>query len=455
MKKIGLLILSFSFFAVSLLAQNNVIPDFTWGNVAYFNLNVGESFRYLEKEISLLSIENLCNTIVVEGDTINLKISQRSVPGNINGVKIFVADNRNLSLVDENMLIHGLLKKDALIAVCSISNFLLDENHYVFPVNFNEGFMWNLESDDYLFSAVQLDNSATKFKINYGIDFNLQDDNGMAKHWMVAIENSKVVWIKDYDSEKDSRRIAVLLESESQSGIYYFYGNLYHRNLEVREGQKMIKGELIGTVLSEKDWGSAYFSVLKSDTIPGISDVKTNVINFFPQLFELYFNKSFRFSKLFSKGNIVLGNVNPKNEKNNLSFEEYTGKGWLLDCWDKAGKVPFIDSNTGSNARLKKVLFEGTNLESKNPENYFDYEINVNNGTYRIRVKVGDIELATWQKVEFENRSAGEFSLSRGEQEWTAERIVRVEDGRLTVRIYVDPEGKAAGISEIVFQRAL
>jgi hypothetical protein len=51
--------------------------------------------------------------------------------------------------------------------------------------------------------------------------------------------------------------------------------------------------------------------------------------------------------------------------------------------------------------------------------------------------------------------NAGTFPLSDGEQKWTNERIVKVNDGKLTIRIYVDENNeKVAGISEIVFQRA-
>jgi hypothetical protein len=68
---------------------------------------------------------------------------------------------------------------------------------------------------------------------------------------------------------------------------------------------------------------------------------------------------------------------------------------------------------------------------------------------------VGDLLLPTWQKIDFEGINAGTFSLSEGEQKWTSERIVRVNDRKLTIRIYVDENNeKLAGISEIVFQRA-
>ncbi len=358
-------------------------------------------------------------------------------------------------MLDENKEHHALLTKDALIAVSKISGFLLDENRYVFPVNFNEGFAWNLESDNYLFSVVQAPNNSEKYKFNNKIDFDLLDENGNVKHWMVAIENSKVVWIENLEDDKNSGKVAVLLESSSDKGVYYLYGNLSKRTLEIKEGQKLFCGELIGTVSNEKNWGEAGFLVLKSKTTPGKNNFENYVINFFPQLFEIYFNKSFSFSNLFSKGNIVLGSSNSKNDKNNLCFEEYTGKGWVLGCWNMAGKLPAFEKGNESNVRLQKIVFKGTNLESENPMYYYDYEINVNNGTYRIRVKVGDAELATWQKIEFENRSAGEFLLGEGRMEWTPERMIRVNDGKITIRIYIDNKNKPAGLSEIVFQREL
>ncbi len=298
---------------------------------------------------------------------------------------------------------------------------------------------------------VQLDNSAKKFAISDGIDFDLQTRKEVENHWMVAVENSRVVWIKEIDNNR--KNAGVLLESESQPGIFYYYGNLFKRNLEVREGQKVLRGELIGSVPDGKEWGRVHFTIVKNDSVPGIKDVGTNVINFFPQLFELYFRKSFVFSKSYSKGSITFGSAN-ENEKNNLAFKEYTGKGWKLGCWNISDKVPFVSKGDRQDARLSKILFAGSIAESENPVDYYDYEISVKNGTYRVRAKIGDVEMETWQKVEFENFSAGEFSLKRGIQEWTDESIVKVNDGKLTVRIYIDQHNKPAGLSEIVFQQA-
>ncbi len=138
-----------------------------------------------------------------------------------------------------------------------------------------------------------------------------------------------------------------------------------------------------------------------------------------------------------------------------MTYESYAGKGWKPGEWNISGKVEAVQKGEEGNARLKKVLFEGTKAERKNPENFYEYEINVRNGLYRIRAKVGDLFVPTWQKVNFEDLPAGEISLDAGEFEWTTERVVKVEDGRLTVRIYVDEKNqKAAGLGQIVFQGA-
>lgn len=433
-------------------AQSESIPGFTWGNTTFFNLNIGDSIFYSETNIKLLSITNRCNKIKVGNDTINVKVSQRILPQRINGLTIYVADNRNMKALSDNPSLHGLLTKDALIAVSNVASLLVNSANFVFPVTFNEGFIWNLETDNYPFSVFQTDNNAKEFAESSGISFDLQDKNGNAKHWMVAIENSRVVWIVESRYNEDNRSVDILLESESQPGIYYFYGNLFKRNVEVREKQKLQSGELIGTVSGQKGWGPAYFTVIKNNTIPGIQDIEENVINFFPQIFELYFNRLYGVTRIMAKGDIKLG-ASHNRVNNNLLFAEFVGTGWQLGCWNSLGKVPFARKNNQGNIRLNAILFKGSKFESINPREYYDYEINVINGRYRVRVKVGDVEKASWQKIEFEEKQIGEFSLEKSTQQWTDEHIINVEDGKLTIRIYIDPNGIPAGISEIVFQQ--
>ncbi|HKI89127.1 MAG TPA: hypothetical protein VKA38_08875, partial [Draconibacterium sp.] len=130
-------------------------------------------------------------------------------------------------------------------------------------------------------------------------------------------------------------------------------------------------------------------------------------------------------------------------------------KGWLLGDWNTADKVEWVLKGNQGNVRLRKELFTGTAAKATNPYNYFDYEINVKNGVYRVRAKVGDLFLPSWQKIAFEGLDADTFQLASGEMQWTSEKIVKVKDGKLNVRIFIDEmENKTAGLSEIVFQQA-
>jgi hypothetical protein len=290
-----------------------------------------------------------------------------------------------------------------------------------------------------------------------GIDFDLQDARGIEKHWIVAIENSTVVWVEDIIQDKAGKEASVLLESESQPGIYYLYNHLNNKNTEVKIGQKLQMGEPIGTIWGDEIWGHLTFSVIKSDSVPIIKNCCDNVVNCFPQIFELYFKQTSTFAKYFSKGRIFFGKACSQNgnQKNASTFEEYSGKGWILGKWNTADKVDFVSKGTEGNVRLRKTLFAGSPAECTNPNNWYDYEINVHNGTYRIRAKVGDIVLPTWQKISFENVEAGILIRGPGEFAWTSEKVVKVKDGNLTIRIFVDEKNeKPAGISEIVFQRA-
>ena len=198
-------------------------------------------------------------------------------------------------------------------------------------------------------------------------------------------------------------------------------------------------------------------AVVSSDTIPSYENRFANCINFFPQLYELYFKNTFNFSKTFTRGKIEFGRkpVLNGNQKNIISFEEFTGMGWDLGKWNATDKVMYCTKGEAGNARLKKTLFANTAAECRNPNNYYEYEINVRNGVYRVRAQVGDVQKASWQKLEFEGIEASTYELDPGEMKWTSEKVVKVNDRRLTVRIYVDPnDRKVAGISEIVFQQA-
>ena len=445
-------------FALRLKSQNPTSPDFTWGSASYFNMNVGETIIYNDVEIKLIRIKNHFNQIKIGNDTIWAKVSRRTPAVTAGFLRIFVADNKNVKALTSEKQVHGLLKKDALICISNYDIPLLEPNNYQFPISFNNGFIWSAEEDSYMFSYISSAERKLKGNTsNDGIDFDLHDARGIEKHWIVAIENSTVVWVEDNNHDKTGKEACVLLESASQPGIFYVYKHLNNKKTVVKKGQKLLRGEPIGTIWGDEIWGHLTFSVIKSDTVPSFQDCSNNVVNCFPQIFELYYKQSTGFPKSFSKGRIFFGKNRSQNgnQKNTIEFETYSGKGWILGEWNTANKLDWVAKGNEGNTRLGKKLFEGSGAECTNPNNWYDYEINVQNGAYRIRAKVGDLILPTWQKIDFEGINAGTFLLSEGEQKWTSERIVRVNDRKLTVRIFVDENNeKLAGISEIVFQRA-
>lgn len=440
-------------------AQNPTTPDFTWGNASYFNINTGESIFFNETEIKLLQLDNHFNKIKIGADTLWLKVSRRTLPVTVKGLRIFVADNKNVKALTSDFQNHGLLTKDALICISNVNQPLLDANQYIFPVSFNDGFLWNTEEDSHMFSYLGLSEwiSEGYYRSHEGIDFDLHDARGIQKHWIVAVENSTVVWVEDKNLDRAGKEACVLLESTSQPGIYYVYKHLYNKNVTVKNGQKLVRGEPIGTIWGDELWGHLNFAVVKSDTVPTYENRYFNLVNGFPQIYELYFQQTYNYSKNFTKGKISFGKLRSLNgnQKNAVAFEDYSGKGWSLGTWNTADKVESVEKGEEGNVRLKKRLFEGSKAACINPDQWYDYEINVPDGVYRIRAKVGDLLLPSWQKIDFEGVNAGTWTLSEGEQKWTSERIVKVSDRKLTVRIYVDETNqKPAGISEIVFQQA-
>ncbi|MDR2911624.1 MAG: hypothetical protein LBV47_09755 [Bacteroidales bacterium] len=441
-------------FFLNVIAQESM-PGFTWGNVSFFNLDVGESFLFGNKEIRLLELENNFNKIKVGTDTLWIKAGRRNLPVTVGNITIYVADNKNVKSPASFSKINRLLQKDALIAVSYFNKPLLDFSRYVFPVNFNNGFLWNFDIDMYLFSRLRKDEMQDENSdwTHEGIVFDMSNTDSTEKHWLTAIENSRVVWINRTVVEEKTNISCVLIESALQPGVYYIYDNLDSKNIEIKTGQKLIKGDIIGTASTEDNNGFLQFAVVKSDTVPSYDNRYCNTINFFPQLFQLYYRQNYVFPRSFSKGIIKLGIFNGAIE-NIHAFEDYSGKGWLLGKWNTVDRVEYASDGYTGNARLKYRLFAGTSAECINPDGFYDYEISVPNGTYRIRAKLGDIKLASWQKIMFEDVEVMTTELSPGEYKWTGEQIIKVIDGRLTVRIFVDTvENKPAGISEIVFQQ--
>lgn len=451
--------ISILFFALSFVLVKKIYaqasPDFQWGNVSYFNMGIGESLIYQNKEIKLLQLKNHFNQLKIEKDTVWLKVSRRTLPEVVSGIRIFVADNKNIKALSNEPEIHGLLKKDILIGLSNLNEPLLNPNKFLFPVSYNDGFLWKTEENFYMFSY--LGNDSLKPNVNAGIDINLHDARGEEKHWILSIENSTVMWVEDKNLNGEGKMACVLLKSDSQPDIYYLYEHLYNKKVEVKTGDKLNRGDPIGTAWGDEYWGHLHLAVIQSDTVPSLQHRNYNAVNFFPQLYELYFQQLYSFNQVYSKGILKFGQRNDFNSgvKNVIALEEYSGKGWNLGDWNIADRVESVSDRAEGNARLRKILFAQQKASCKNPDNYYDFEISVRNGVYRIRAKVGDLKQASWQKVQFEDVVASTYSLDPGVFKWTSEKAVKVNDGKLTVRIYIDETNKTVGgVSEIVFQRA-
>ena len=110
--------------------------------------------------IEVLSMFNHFNELRIGKDTLWLKVSRRSLPSGLSDIRIFVADNVNVKNLTDNKKAHGLLTKDVLICISESEKNMLDPFQYVFPVSYNDGFLWKAEEDSHMFSYLGEDNSS-------------------------------------------------------------------------------------------------------------------------------------------------------------------------------------------------------------------------------------------------------------------------------------------------------
>lgn len=439
------------------LAQVASEPDFRFGNVSYYNLNRGDQITFNDTGIELLGTDHHYARIRVDGDTIWLKTARRSPALTMMNVQIFLADSRAVKSLAGNSLIHGLLRADILLGVAMPHVPLMDPAIFGFPVSYTQGFLWRTLEDTYMFSWQAGAESGSPQERSYaGVGIDMRDSRAMKKNMVLAVENGRVIWVESRIPGTVEPRAALCIQSESMPGIYYIYEQLHNDGLMVKRGQRVTKGDGLGYAWGEGSWNHLRLGVVFSDSIPAYASRHNYTLNYYPQLLDLYFGRQPVFSHSFSKGQLYFGrpaHLNG-NAKNISGFEEYHGTGWLLGPWNPADKVEWVSTRRSGNARLRKTLFPGQRAECTNPADYYEFEINVKNGTYRIRALLGDYLLPSWQKVEFEGVNAGTFKREAGDLVWTNERIVRVNDSKLTVRIYTDGT-HVAGISEIVFQQAV
>lgn len=427
---------------------------FTWGNTTFVNLTEGEAVSFEGKEIELLQVQNHFNRIRIDLDTFWLKVARRSTSFQAGSLRLYVADNRKVKSLAPPDGSHGLLTGGALIGLVSGMSPFLPSGQFSFPVDFTDGYIWRGSEETYMFSYLQQGNGKVQPAENKGVGMDISNSRAAGTHMITAMENGTVAWI---ETERcSSPCAAVCIQGESSPQVFYVYENLYDKSLLVKKNQKVEKGTGIGYIWGEGARELLRLAVLRSDTIPGYEDRTKNMINFYPQLLELYYGRDVLAPRFFSKGQVDFGRpgISRVDSRNIFCYEDYEGTGWILGDWNPADKTEWAVSRSNSNARLRKTLFVGQPAMCTNPSDYYLFEINVREGIYRIRASVGDCLLPSGQKVEFEDQPAGTFKLLPGEFVWTPERIVRVNDGRLSVKIHLIPGSPVAGISKIVFQKA-
>lgn len=457
MKNICLIIAFFCLVTPFSQAQETRDPDFRFGNVSYYNLNRGDQITFNDIGIEVLDTDHHFARIRVDSDTIWLKTARRSPALTMMQLQIFLADNKAVRSLAGNSHLHGLLKGEVMLGLALPNVPLMDPMQFGFPVSYTQGFLWRTLEDTYMFSWQAGSDSGSSDEKSYaGVGIDMRESRAMKKNMILAVENGRVVWVETRLPGTVEPRAAVCIQSESMPQIFYVYEQLHNDGLMVKRGQRVMRGDGLGYAWGEGNWNHFRLGVVLSDSIPQYASRHHNTVNFYPQLLDLYFGRQPVFSHSFTKGQIYFGrpaHLNG-NAKNVSGFEEFHGTGWVLGPWNVADKVEWVSTRRSGNARLRKTLFPGQRAECTNPKDYYEFEINVKNGTYRIRALLGDYLLPSWQKVEFEGINAGTFRREAGDLVWTNERIVRVHDSKLTVRIYTDGT-HVAGISEIVFQQAV
>lgn len=428
---------------------------YKWGNAIYVNLSIGEQYSYMGKTVCLVSSKNQACVVEVDGKRKELLVARRCLPEVIDGVRVFVADNRHvaeLTTTEKNQNVHAALTKDALLCLSDPSKPLLDPSKYVFPIDRIDGFEWNMGENSHMFAYLR------PVRAHEGIDIDLSDARGRDLHALLAPENGIVRAILNKSGSKIENRL--FIQSEKNPELSYSYSHINRNRVLVDVGQKVKKGQQIAYIWGDWRWGHLHFSLRNynfESVTPGYDGFKY-LLNTFPQMYELWYgdlkphprthlNDSFRFAgQYWTRGNCQYLD----------QYSDLLGYGWRLGPWCTTGRVETsrVDEGVkpGQSARLKKTMHTVTPHPAQNPKDYFDFEINVSNGRYFVQAEVGDMYDPTWQKVEIEGRDTGIYELDKT-LDWTPIINVPVQDGKLTIRIHLRDSSTPAGIRELHFTR--
>lgn len=453
MKKIILIVC-----LILLKASNSFSSDqVTFGNAVYVDLAVGESFKYMDRTIRVIKLKNHLSLIQVENEQQWLEVAKRSLPVTIGGLRIFVSDQINVKNLTSDPEKHNLLNKDVLLCISDPAKPLLDPSKFTFPISRADGYEWKMEENSHMFAYLGLSEwiAPGYYRSHEGMDLNMHEARGKEIHPLIAIEAATVVMVADSNTTHTYDG-CIILKSDTQENIYYVYKHTHPKTHKVKVGQKVKKGQILSYIWGDDVWGHLHFAVVYRTETPTYKNRYKNLLNFFPQFYELHFGNLKPAEKTRNEGRFFFGHKKElcRNFKKLDEFTPLTGYGWKLGEWCISRKVEEAESDFEGNARLRKVLHTGTKAESKNPQSYYDFEIAVENGDYLVSATVGDAFLPSGQRVFFEGTAAGLFKTDQTcSYKKTGDFKVKVSDNALTLRLELIDKEQLAGIKELNFKK--
>lgn len=417
-----------------------------FGNQTYINLSLGESYRFLGKEIRAQSMAGPSAVVAVDDEIAPLKIARRILPTVVNRVRLSLCDTREMANYTKprHYGTRESLTKDVLLCLSDPTKPLADPERFVFPVDRSDGFRWSMAENSHTYAFL------SESRQHEGTDISLANGKVDQVDALVTIEDATVVWVQPHNGEQ----ACVMLASGSTPGVYYVYQHLEAATVTVKAGERVKRGQKLGFIWGDNRWGHLHFGVIGWGDVSQYENRYRNSIPVFPMLYELWHGDLKPRIKQWSWGHWVFARnkATVENIKHLNAFDELLGYGWLLGDWCPAAKVEPTEGNDQySSALLRKRLFHGTRSEAVNPKDYYDFEISVPNGKYAVNLLVGDVHHDTWQRLEVEGRPLGTYGLGANHLTWTKEQQVQVKDGRLTVRIYLKDNMTYASLSEVLF----
>jgi hypothetical protein len=425
-----------------------------FGNGFFYDMRVGDSLSFGKTTIALESVTRQFCVFTVAGRRVDIKVSKLTPPVIAGGLRLFVADNHYVKSLTDDPDVHGLLTKDALVCLSDASLPLLDPAAYTFPISRRDGYVWDMGENSYTFSYLGPHwNDKSRFRSHEGTDLDMHDGRGIEKHPIVAVEDGVIEWsLRELGGDKNEG--CVLLRSASNPGIHYVYKHLYSRSVTVNAGERVRKGDFIGYIWGDGMWGHLHFAVVQRDTVPAYQGRYTNTLNAFAYLCQLWNGTPDAVPRVHTAGTFHFGRL--KGASRNVRYAQaYTpslGYGWLIDDWCGADNLEAIPYDTVGFIKLQRTVHAGSRAECTNPTDYYDFRVRVENGTYSLRVLVGDYYEKSFQRVEAHGSDLGTRTLDKGEVAWTNAHTVDVRDGFLTVRIFY-ADHVSAGISALEFRR--